>query len=327
MAHDRPRSFLADFRLFFVKGLGVVLPSVLTLWILIYAAIFVQRSVAEPINAGARQIVIYALPQVVDQERLPDWFNVTEAQITQLKAERQRQARPAVPAKALRNFARARNLKEWWDQRWYLRIFGLIVAIILIYLAGRFLGGFIGRRIYANVESAFQRLPVVAQIYPHVKQVVDVFFGSGEGERIRFNRVVLVEYPRRGIWTVGLLTGEGMKHVEDSMKTEGVTIFIPSSPTPFTGYTITVPRNEAIDLPITIDEALRFVVSGGVLVPPREVPDYVSRPGAMKDDNTPPLDSTAPEAEPGATGKPPHLADGSGDAMMKDSNEPDRPDR
>ena len=279
MANQRPRSFLADFRLFFFKGLGVVLPSVLTLWILIYAALFVQRSVAEPINAGARQAVIYVLPQVVADERLPDWFTVSEAQIAQLKAERIREARPALPEAELRNFARARNLKEWWDARWHLRIFGLVVAIVLIYLAGRFLGGYLGRRAYARVENAFQRLPVVAQIYPHVKQVVEVFFGGGEGERIKFNRVVLVEYPRRGIWTVGLLTGEGMKQVEKTMEAEGVTVFIPSSPTPFTGYTITVPREEAIDLPITIDEALRFVVSGGVLVPPREVPDYVARPG------------------------------------------------
>jgi uncharacterized membrane protein len=249
---------------------------------------------------------------------------VSEAQIAQLKAERLREARPEIPEAALRGFARERNLREWWEQRWYLRIFGLVVAIILIYLAGRFLGGLIGRRVYAKVENAFQRLPVVAQIYPHVKQVVDVFFGGGEGERIKFNRVVLVEYPRRGIWTVGLLTGESMRQIEKTMETEGVTVFIPSSPTPFTGYTITVPRNEAIDLPITIDEALRFVVSGGVLVPPREMPEYVTRPGAMKDDAAPATDSDGPAA---GSGHPRHLAGGSGDAMMEDPSEPDRPAR
>jgi len=283
-SRDQPRSFLADFRLFFFRGLGVLLPSVLTLWILIYAALFVQRSVAEPINAGVRQMVIYVLPQVVDRERLPEWFTVSDSQVSRLRAERLREARPEAPDAKLREAARARNLKEWWDARWYLRIVGLVIAIVLIYLAGRLLGGLIGKRIYARLESAFQRLPVVAQIYPHVKQVVEVFFGGEEGgERIKFNRVVLVEYPRRGIWTVGLLTGESMREIEKNMETEGVTVFIPSSPTPFTGYTITVPREEAIDLPITIDEALRFVVSGGVLVPPRQLPDYVTRPGEVRE--------------------------------------------
>lgn len=301
MPNTRPRSFLADFRLFFFRGLGVVLPTVLTLWILIYAGLFVQRSVAEPINAGVRQVVIYALPQIVDAEHLPDWFTVTDDQVAQLKAERRRAARPELSEGELRADAQSRNLQEWWDARWYLKIVGLIVAIVLIYLAGRVLGGLIGRRVYARLENAFQRLPVVAQIYPHVKQVVEVFFG-GEN-KVKFNRVVLVEYPRRGIWTVGLLTGESMKGIEGQMQQEGVTVFIPSSPTPFTGYTITVPREEAIDLPISIDEALRFVVSGGVLVPPREMPEYVSRAGQIKGD----------------TG----LADGPPDVMMGDPAGPE----
>ncbi len=298
-SRDKPRSFWADFRLFFFRGLGVLLPSVLTLWILIYAGLFVQRSVAEPINSGVRQVVIYTLPLVADDEHLPEWFRVSDGQLARLKTERLREARPVVPDAQLREAARARNLKEWWDERWYLRIVGLIIAIVLIYLSGRLLGGLIGKRIYSRLESAFQRLPVVAQIYPHVKQVVEVFFGGNEGgERIRFNRVVLVEYPRRGIWTVGLLTGESMREIEKNMETEGVTVFIPSSPTPFTGYTITVPREEAIDLPITIDEALRFVVSGGVLVPPHQLPEYVTRPGEVREGPLPPR----PKKGPGKAG-------------------------
>lgn len=313
MSKDHPRSFLADFRLFFFRGLGVLLPSVLTLWILIYAALFVQSSVAEPINAGMRQVVISVLPQIVDQDKLPNWFIVTPEQIEQLKAERRRTARPLLAEAELKASAQARNVQEWWNKRWYLRILGLVVAIVLIYLTGRVLGGLIGRRVYARVENFFQRLPVVAQIYPHVKQVVEVFFGGGDGEeRIKFNRVVLVEYPRRGIWTVGLLTGESMRQIEKSMGDEGVTVFIPSSPTPFTGYTITVPRDEAIDLPITIDEALRFVVSGGVLVPPREIPEYVQRAGQIKGDS-----------EAGGGGD---LADEAGRGMMDRSSPGDGSD-
>jgi uncharacterized membrane protein len=82
--------------------------------------------------------------------------------------------------------------------------------------------------------------------------------------------VVIVEYPRKGIWSLGLMTGETMRVIEAVAGVECVTVFIPSSPTPFTGYTLTVPRDSVIELPISLDEALRFVVSGGVLVPPSQ---------------------------------------------------------
>jgi uncharacterized membrane protein len=75
-----------------------------------------------------------------------------------------------------------------------------------------------------------------------------------------------VEYPRKGIWSVGFLTGDPLQSIQQKIP-DSVTIFIPSSPTPFTGYTITVPRKDTIDLPMTVEEAIRFAVSGGVLVP------------------------------------------------------------
>ena len=114
-------------------------------------------------------------------------------------------------------------------------------------------------------------MPIFKQVYPYVKQVVDFLFS--DDKPIQFNRVVVVEYPRQGVWSVGLVTGSTMKSIEESSG-DAITIFIPSSPTPFTGYTITVPRSEVRELPISIDEALRFTISGGVLVPPHEaVPD------------------------------------------------------
>jgi uncharacterized membrane protein len=97
-----------------------------------------------------------------------------------------------------------------------------------------------------------------------VKQLVDFLFS--ENETPRFSGVVAVEYPRKGIWSVGFMTGESLKTIEDKLP-DSVTIFIPSSPTPFTGYTITVPKKDTIDLPLTVEEAIRFAVSGGVLVP------------------------------------------------------------
>jgi len=274
-AHER--TFRGDFKKFFLRGLAVLLPSVLTLWIVVQAYFFVDRSVAEPINAGLRQVVLNVAPRAFQEEQLPGWFVVRPEQIEQMRTERERQAQRPLTETEMRRQIRARNLREWWDEHWYTRFIGLFVAIVLIYLAGRLLGGYIGRRIYTRLERFITRIPVFKQVYPHVKQVVDFLMGQGE-QRIKFNRVVLVQYPSRGIWTVGLMTGKTMSAIEGHVKEDTVTIFIPSSPTPFTGYTINVPESEVIDLPITIDEALRFVISGGVLIPDRQqLPDDPNR--------------------------------------------------
>ena len=84
---------------------------------------------------------------------------------------------------------------------------------------------------------------------------------------MEFSRVVAVEYPRKGIWSLGLVTGPGMRTVHEQLGGDLLTVFIPSSPTPVTGYTITVRRNEVIDLPMSIDDAFRFTISGGVIMP------------------------------------------------------------
>jgi uncharacterized membrane protein len=82
-----------------------------------------------------------------------------------------------------------------------------------------------------------------------------------------FSRVVAVEYPRKGIWSLGFVTGSGFENVVNLIKREFLTVFIPTSPTPFTGFVITVPKKHTIDLDMTIEEAFRFVVSGGVIAP------------------------------------------------------------
>lgn len=264
MAPKQNRTFLADFRHRFLRGLAILLPSVLTFWLLWAAWGFVDKRVAEPINAGIRQGIINIAPRTLDPNELPDWFSVPEARIQVLRDERARQALPPISTDQLRARARAENFRVWWNERWYLRFIGIFVAIILFYLAGVLVGNFLGRRIYDRVERWLVRVPGIKQVYPHIKQIVEFLFG--ENQKIQFKRVVLVQYPRKGIWTIGLHTGGAIRKIDD-MIGECVTVFIPSSPTPFTGYTIIVPKGDVIDAPLTIDEALRFVVSGGVLVP------------------------------------------------------------
>jgi uncharacterized membrane protein len=270
--HEKP-TFAADFKRFFVRGLAILLPSVLTLWIVWQAYLFLDRQVAEPINSGIRRGVLWVIPRTFNDNKLPPWFVVNEDEVKGFRAMLQRQgtldaqALLQLPDPGLKEELRAVKFKRFWDAHWYFRFIGLIVAVTLIYLAGRILGGFIGRTVYERLEQLLTRIPVIKQVYPHVKQVVEMIFGE---KQIAFKKVVLVEYPRKGIWSIGFVTSSGMSSVSDASGEPALTVFIPSTPTPFTGFTITVPRSEARELAITVDEALRFILTGGVLVPGKQ---------------------------------------------------------
>jgi uncharacterized membrane protein len=111
-------------------------------------------------------------------------------------------------------------------------------------------------------------VPVIRKVYPYIKQLVD--FLINDEDKPKFSRVVAVEYPRKGIWSVGFMTGGSLQTIEKQIP-DSITVFIPSSPTPFTGYTITVQKKDTVDLPISVEEAIRFAVSGGVLVPDHQI--------------------------------------------------------
>ncbi|MEM9414439.1 MAG: DUF502 domain-containing protein [Planctomycetota bacterium] len=173
--------------------------------------------------------------------------------------------------------ARREQLQKRWDSvaigKWQvLDLIGLLVAIVLFYFAGVFMSNIVGRRLKDKGESLVDRVPLIRRVYPAVKQVTDFFFGDND-QQAKFNRVVAVEYPRKGLWSVGLVTGDTMRDIQARMGVECLTVFIPSSPTPFTGYVITVPVEDTIDLSLTIEDALKFAVSGGVLIPPSQMID------------------------------------------------------
>ena len=86
-------------------------------------------------------------------------------------------------------------------------------------------------------------------------------------QKLSFSRVVAVQYPRKGVWSVGMVTGSGLRRISENPGTEMLTVFMPTSPTPFTGFIIVVPREETIDLDMPIEQAVRFFISGGVLSP------------------------------------------------------------
>ncbi len=285
---DPRHGFGGDFKTFFVRGLAIVLPTALTLWIIVVAYSFVSQRIAAPINAGLREVVIRFTdwPRPRDEDflevfsdrltsaQLDRWQVFTENRATVLRQERLDWMKDQ-PNMVLE--ARRVAFRNWWDTWPILDALGLIIAIVLIYIAGVLVTSFLGRRFYRLGENLIARVPLIRNVYPAMKQITDFFFGS-ESDKIAFNRVVAVQYPRKGIWSVGLVTGDTMRFIEDAAGELCLTVFIPSSPTPFTGYVITVPKGDTIDLPINIEDALKFAVSGGVVIPASQMIDRRGRP-------------------------------------------------
>jgi uncharacterized membrane protein len=267
MTDPSARTFSSDFKRFFLRGLVVLLPTLLTLWIVVAAYQFVDRNIAEPINHGVR-LAMYNLTPHWDV--LAKNFSPSDAQMTAARAEAIKSSTGQSPPsdELLRNQLLAANISAWWNDHWYMNLIGLVVAIVGVYIAGRVLGGYIGRGIYRRLERLLVSVPVFKQVYPYIKQIVDFLFS--DEKQMSFNRVVMAEYPRKGIWSMGFHTGPTLKSVKEAAG-EALTVFIPCAPTPFTGYVICVPRKDVIEVDITVEEAVRFIVSAGVVVPEREL--------------------------------------------------------
>jgi len=181
----------------------------------------------------------------------------------------------------------------WVDYR--LGVVGFVLAIILVYIIGLFMASFIGRTVWRSIERLLTRIPIIRLIYPSIKQITDFLILTEN--KPQASRVVAVEYPRKGLWSLGLVTSGGIRTLQEATAEALLTVFIPSSPTPVTGYTITVRRDEVIDLPFSIDDALRYIVSGGVIAPPGEVLPVSQSPPAAKCRSLLPGQKESPKAQ------------------------------
>ncbi len=275
-------TFTSDFKRFFGRGLAILLPSIVTLWLLWQAFAFVFTNVALPINKVIRLTVIEVVEFLPDNQQ-PAWYGVTEDQIDARRALRAEQSLPELERDDVVEQIRRDQFREFWSSHWYLEAAGLFIAILLIYLAGLLLSNFVGRQIYTRVEKLIARIPGFKQVYPHVKQVVDLIMGD---RKMAFSEVVLVEYPSKEIWTIGFLTGESLRAIDAPAGETVQSVFIPTSPTPFTGFTINVPKSKIRPMDMTVEEALRFVITAGVLTP------GASSPAKLPTDSAPAI---APE--------------------------------
>jgi len=153
------------------------------------------------------------------------------------------------------------------DDEWWVRLLGVVLAILLVYAVGVLVGNFIGRTFYRLAEKAAMRIPFVRAVYPAVKQVTEFVLSPRRGDQFASSHVVAVQPHAEQIWSIGLITGATFESLSASTGEEMVTVFIPSTPTAFSGYMLVVPRRNVVELPLTVEEAMRLLVSGGVITP------------------------------------------------------------
>ena len=222
------------------------MPTILTIWIFVQCYLFIQDNVSGHINKGLVWIIM----------KFGEVF-------------------PAIAGG---------NSREFHEEFWVYgpgRITGFVLAIVGVCFIGAFLASFAGKTIWHIAEKAFARIPLIKKVYPNIKQITDFVLAKKE---MSFNKVVAVQYPRKGIWSIALVTGKGLKKITDAMNQEFLTVFVPTSPTPFTGYVIVTPKAETIELDMTVEEALRFTVSAGVISPAeREEFDALANKDDKKD--------------------------------------------
>lgn len=196
---------MSRLRRYFLTGLVVTLPIVLTVWMLFQLFIFADNLLGRFISARIEQHLGFYIPGI-----------------------------------------------------------SLIITFIIVILIGVVATIFLGKKLLPIIESWFLKFPFAKQIYLPAKQIVGFLFSR---KRISFKQVVMVEYPRKGVWSIGFLTAEAFDEAKTKTKQDLLSIYLPGSPNPITAYVIFVPRKDVVSLDITVEQGMKLIVSGGILQP------------------------------------------------------------
>jgi uncharacterized membrane protein len=234
---------------FFARGLMALLPLVLTAVVIYFAVGFLFNNIGVPIGEGLKWTA-------------ENWAGIH-------------------PPSTLPD-GRFDPTYEWtWFFRWGAPFLGFAVAILLTLGVGFLAATFVGNRVYQFFERILSKVPVIKFIYPYARQFTDFFFSPDEKRKGDFKHAVAVPFPTHGIYSIGFVTGGGIPALDEARKMSMACVFVPTSPTPFTGYVIYVPQEEVIALPISIEEAMRIIISAGVLHPSPAGPAAVPVPADL----------------------------------------------
>lgn len=141
---------------------------------------------------------------------------------------------------------------------------GIVLAVVVVFVTGLLVTNFLGRRLVSYWENLLKRIPLVRSVYGGVKSFTESVFSS----KNTFHRVVMVEYPRLGMWSIGFVTSEDIQEISAKTGTQQMCVYVPTTPNPTSGLIVMVPRDQVVELAMTVDQAMRMIITCGVVVPP-----------------------------------------------------------
>ncbi len=183
---------------------------------------------------------------------------------------------------------------------------GLLIVVIVLTIVGMLTAGFIGKLLVKFSEGILARMPVISGVYSATKQIFETVLAQ---KSQAFREAVMIEYPRRGIWAVGFITGTTEGEVQNLTEEDCVNIFLPTTPNPTSGFLLFVPKKDLIPLNMSVEQAVKMVISGGIVTPPdtrsveeRQTPQtsakvYEDLDVLREKENAPVLVSKHPEPE------------------------------
>jgi uncharacterized membrane protein len=146
---------------------------------------------------------------------------------------------------------------------------GLVMLVLFLMLIGALTAGFLGKIWTRFSEQMLARMPVIRNVYSALKQILETVLADHSAA---FREAVLIEYPRRGIWAIGFITGRTEAEVQNVTEEECINIFLPTTPNPTSGFLLFVPKKDLIPLSMSVEEAIKMVISGGIVTPPDHRP-------------------------------------------------------
>jgi uncharacterized membrane protein len=140
---------------------------------------------------------------------------------------------------------------------------GVVLSVVIVFSTGIIVANLFGRTLVQFWEKLLARIPLVRSIYSSVKQILETVFSSGQS----FRKVLLVEYPRKGLWTLAFQSSTTQGEAQAKTGVEVINVFIPTTPNPTSGFFIMVPRTDVVELEMNVDDGLKMIISAGVMVP------------------------------------------------------------
>jgi len=141
---------------------------------------------------------------------------------------------------------------------------GIVFSVVVVLTTGMVVANLFGRTLVAMWERLLARIPFVSKIYQGVKQVMETVLSS-DGQS--FRKVLLIEYPRKGIWTLAFLSGNPSGEINHRLQNDLVNVFVPTTPNPTSGFFLVIPRADVVELDMSVDDGLKMIISAGVVVP------------------------------------------------------------